>query len=157
MVRPLNLYDWLLFLHVAGVFAVMSGQTVTTGIILAARGDPAGGRDLVQRLGRLSGLLFAAGGIAILVFGIWLVVHVDGYEFTEPWVLAGLGLWLVAAVAGSRAGALYGRAMAQGEAETPAAAGGRSERSLAVLLHAVSAAAVVIALLVMIFKPGVEL
>ena len=153
------LYDWLLFFHVAGVFAVVAGQVVTTGLILAAPPHRPGTPPLMQRLSRLIGVLFGGGGLAILVFGIWLVVHVEGYEFTDWWILGGLVLWLIAAVTGTQAGTRYGRLAAapdqpEGEAEM---GGGRSEAALAVLLHAVSVAAVVLALMLMIFKPGVDL
>ncbi len=151
----MTLYDWLLFFHVAGVFAVVSALVVVSAAVIAETRSGTGELRLVESFSRLTGALFGVGGLAILVFGIWLVIHVDGYDITDGWIIGGLILWLVAATTGSQAGKMYGRAAAAGgERNDAAVAGGRSEQSLALLLHAVSVAAILLALLLMIFKPG---
>jgi hypothetical protein len=128
-----DLYDWLLFLHVLGAFAAVGSVVVFTVLLLAAQATPG-----VLRLTALGRRLWDVGGLATLVFGVWLALHVQGYDLLDGWILAALVLWAVAAGIGVRLGQAY---------KEPGGA-----RPL--LLWAVMTLAVSALLVDMIFKPG---
>ena len=126
------MYEWLLFFHVLAAFLLVSGLAAY-GVLLFEGGD------VVRRvLGRPAGALWNAGGLGVLVFGVWLALNVDGYELWDAWIIAAIVLWLVA----SGAGGQLERAVRQG-----AFAGTRR-------LYLVMALASLALLIDMIFKPG---
>ncbi len=154
-------YEWLLFLHVIAAFAVVSGLALLTAAALAAR-RARRPSDVVSALGLnyARPLLFDAAGLAILVFGVWLVIHLDGYRFTDAWILSALVLWVVLAFASGRAATVYSRA--RDSARQLAAAGDEPSPEVdrlvrdrrALVLHAIAVAAFFATLALMIYKPG---
>jgi hypothetical protein len=128
-----DLYDWLLFLHVLGAFGAVGSVVVFTVLLLASDATPA-----ALRLTTLGRRLWDVGGGATLVFGVWLALHVKGYDLLDGWILAAFVLWAAAAGTGIRLGEAY---------RQPAA--GRP-----LLLWAVMTLAVAALLVDMIFKPG---
>jgi uncharacterized membrane protein len=144
-------YDWLLFLHVFAAFALVAGLVLlTAGLVLALRG--AGEAPLALALTRFSPILFDAAGVAILVFGVWLVFEADWVEFGDVWVIAALVLWAVVAFAGARALAAFRRTRKNLEPGTDLAAAVRAGRAPA--YNAVAVVATLVTLALMIFKPG---
>jgi hypothetical protein len=128
----MSLYEWLLFLHVLAAFLLVAGLTAYGVLVL-------GGADAARRvLLPPAAALWNAGGLGVLVFGVWLALNVDGYELWDPWIIAALVLWLVASGAG-------------GQLERAARAGalGGTRR-----LYVVMALASLALLIDMIFKPG---
>jgi hypothetical protein len=123
-------YDWLLFLHLIGGFALMGSIVVFSTLVVA--GERVAGPQLVF-LGRR---LFEVGGLLTLVFGVWLAL--DDYSITDGWIIGALVLWFVGGGSGSRVGELYNK----GE-------GLRARQPLAVQTIATLAL-----LFLMIFKPG---
>jgi hypothetical protein len=123
-------YDWLLFLHLIGAFAMVGSAVVFSTLLVA--GERVAGPQLVF-LGRR---LFEVGGSLTLIFGIWLAF--DDYSITDGWILGALVLWFVGGGSGSRVGELYNK----GE-------GGRARQPLIVMTLATLAV-----LILMIFKPG---
>jgi uncharacterized membrane protein len=123
-------YDWLLFLHLIGAFAMMGSVVAFSSLLVG--GERVAGPQLVF-LGRR---LFEVGGLLTLVFGIWLAL--DDYSITDGWILAALVLWVIGGGSGSRVGELYN-----------SGAAARARQPLAVMTIATLAI-----LFVMIFKPG---
>ena len=123
-------YDWLLFLHLIGAFALMGSVVVFSTLLVA--GERVAGPQLVF-LGRR---LFEVGGLLTLLFGIWLAI--DDYSITDGWILGALVLWFVGGGSGSRVGELYNS--------------GASERARQPLI--VMSIATLAILVLMIFKPG---
>jgi hypothetical protein len=123
-------YDWLLFLHLIGAFAMMGSVAAFSTLLVA--GERVAGPQLVF-LGRR---LFEVGGSLTLIFGIWLAF--DDYSITDGWILGALVLWFVGGGSGSRVGEFYNK----GE-------GARARQPLIVLTVATLAI-----LILMIFKPG---
>jgi hypothetical protein len=148
-----TLYDWLLFLHVLAAFAAVTA-VVLLSAVLAASWRTADIADAVPflRMSRLGSRLWDVGGAGTLVFGIWLAIHVDGYELWDGWIIAALVLWVIAAAAGARVGAGFRRAFGHDARGGELAASIRSQRALVV--HAVMALAVAALLIDMIYKPG---
>jgi hypothetical protein len=131
-----SLYDWLLFLHVMAAFALVSGLASFGVLVL---GDaPATRRALVAP----AIALWNVGGIAVLVLGIGLAIEVDAYQLWDGWILGAIVLWLV--VSG------VGGPLSRGLREPSAAVAPERAR----VLFAVAAAATLLLLVDMVFKPG---
>jgi uncharacterized membrane protein len=144
-------YDWLLFLHVLAAFALVAGLVLLTAALLLASRS-AGDAPLALALTRFSPILFDAAGVAILVFGVWLVFEADWAEFGDVWVIASLVLWAVVAFAGARALAAFRRTRRNLEPGTDLAAAVRAGR--APIYNTVAVVATFVTLVLMIFKPG---
>lgn len=146
----MSLYDWLLFLHVAGAFVFGMATFAYWGSVLAAArpqgGDP---QSVADTIARPANFVVGAGAGIALVFGIWLAIYVDGYEVWDPWILISLLLLLLAAGVGG----LAGRSYVQAAQSTGEEAAGLRRRGM--LLHSTATVAFLVILALMIFKPGV--
>ena len=140
----------MLFIHVAGAFALVSAMVAYTAAVVATRGDdPATRSAVADALLRPANVLVIVGITVTLVFGVWLAIYVDGYELWDAWILASLVLWAVGTGTGQRSGTdLNAAAKASSESER------RARRRRGVLLHTISSASVLVILILMIFKPG---
>ena len=133
----MSLYEWLLFLHLLAAFLLVAGL-VAYGVIAYGRGEAVVSRTLAPT----AAALWNAGGLGVIVFGVWLALDVDDYELWDGWIIAAIVLWLVASGAGGRLGAgMRERGSVQ------AVDGARA-------MVAVMAIATFLLLLDMIFKPG---
>jgi hypothetical protein len=128
-----SLYEWLLFLHVVAAFMLMAGLAAYGVLVLGGGGDAAR-----RALAPPALALWNAGGLGVLVLGIWLALEVDSYELWDGWILAAIVLWVVASAAGGR----LSRGVREGVLDG------------AELLFAVMTAASFVLLIDMIFKPG---
>jgi hypothetical protein len=129
-------YDWLLLLHLIGAFAAMGSVVVFSVLLL-------GGRNVAAaELTFLGRRLWDVGGMLTLVFGIWLALDLDQYDFFDGWILLALVLWAVAGAAGIRLGLAF-------EGDEPPWPGSVNP------LYAAMAISVTALLVVMIYKPGV--
>jgi hypothetical protein len=131
-----DLYDWLLFLHVLAAFLLVAGLVVIFAVLRAA-GPSLALLPVAQRL-------WDVGGIGVLVFGIWLALKVDGYELWDGWILAALILYAIA-------GGLGGRALREYREAAPA---GGALPSRVVPMYAITAVCTLAILVLMIYKPG---
>jgi hypothetical protein len=137
----MSLYDWLLFIHVFGAFALVAGATAmgpfALGLGRAAleRGDSA---KLALIGAGLSGLGFAL----TLVIGLWLVGNV-GYSFFRFWILAALVLWAIG-------GYSNGEVARTAKAVRTEQDAGRDVRAL----WGVNVLAAALVLALMVWKPG---
>ena len=132
------MYDWLLFLHVLAAFALVAGLVILTAVTLRAP-VPASAVSVADGL-------WGVGGIGTLVLGVWLAIDVDGYEVWDGWILGAIVLWVVAAAA-----ATLGRRPAR---ERYGAEGGATATARSPAWHWVAAAATLLLLADMIWKPG---
>jgi hypothetical protein len=146
-------YDTLLFLHVLAAFFLGAGVVIYSAFVL---GSP------VNRPTRLvAEILWGIGGLGTLALGIWLALYLDAYEIWDGWIIGAIVLWALGVEAGRRGGQNY--ADAQKHAEQLAAAGrdepdaelaSRLRDRRAALLTGVSALAILLVLVDMIYKPG---
>ena len=133
----MSLYEWLLFLHVLAAFMLMAGLTAYGVLVLGwRRRRHAGARSPPPALA-----LWNAGGLGVLVLGVWLALEVDSYELWDGWILAAIVLWVVASAAGGR---LFRAACARG----------RRLDGAGLLFAVMSAGHASMLLIDMIFKPG---
>jgi len=155
----MELYDWLLALHVLSAFAWIAAMVLYTVVIVA------GWRltvpsDVVRafRVARVGDPLIAVGMVGTIVFGIWLAL--DEYQIWDGWIIAALALWLAGAAVGGQEGKVYNGArdrakalVGEGDAPSPElSAMLRSPRGL--FFHVLASLIVVALLTVMIYKPG---
>ena len=132
----MSLYEWLLFLHLLAAFLLVAG-VVTYGVAVYGNGDAIVSRTLAPT----AAALWNAGGLGVIVFGVWLALEVDGYELWDGWIIAAIVLWFV----GSGAGGRLGAGVREGK-PVQAMDGSR-------MLVAVMTLATLLLLLDMIFKP----
>ncbi|MGH2969234.1 MAG: hypothetical protein ACRDK0_09240, partial [Solirubrobacteraceae bacterium] len=85
----MSLYEWLLFLHVLAAFVLVAGLAAYGVLVLGGGGD-----SVRQALGVPALALWNAGGLGVLVLGIWLAIEVAAYEPWDGWILAAVVLWL---------------------------------------------------------------
>jgi uncharacterized membrane protein len=155
-----ELYDWLLALHVLAALSWVAALVVYTVVIVAGWGLTVPS-DVVRmfRVSRVGDALIAVGMLGTIVFGIWLAL--DEYEIWDGWIIAALALWLVAGAVGGQVGKVYNgardraRALLDEGQDSPSPelnAMLRSQRGL--VLHTLMILAVLALLVVMIYKPG---
>jgi hypothetical protein len=123
-------YDWILFLHLLAAF-LLSVTAVTYSAV--ALGAPAGVRTLF-----VADRCWDVGGLGTLVFGVWLALYLDQYEFWDGWIIGALVLWLAATGLGDSV-----RRRIAGPVESRVA-----------LMHWLRTLAVVGLLVLMVWKPG---
>lgn len=141
----MEFYDWLLFLHVGAAFALVAAMVAYWAAILAT-GD--GDHPVVSVVQRPAGILIVLGSLLTLVLGIWLALDNDTFEIWDGWIIASIVLWAIGVGTGQRSGMLLSRPGADGATDAS------STRQQGVTLHAVSSAAILLVLILMIFKPG---
>ena len=139
-------YEWLLSLHVLGAFGMVGATAAFWAFVVAARRSarPTALRPALPS----ANVAVAAGSVLTVVFGVWLAIYLDGYELWDGWILAALVLWAVSLELGRRGGELIGRA---GD-DAALTAVLRSGRTIALL--GASTAALLVVLVLMIWKPG---
>src|SRR4051794_19287998 len=121
----------------AAAFALVAGL-VSFGVLVLGGGGPALGRALVGP----AIALWNAGGIGVLVLGLGLAIDVDAYQPWDGWILGAIVLWLLASGVGGP--------LTRGLRDPSA----RLAPERARLLFAVAAAATLLLLVDMVFKPG---
>ena len=104
-----SLYDWLVFFHIFAAMVWVGGLVALS--VLATQVLRSGERDAVARfvgnLRVIGPLVLAPATVALLGFGIWLVVNSAAWDFGQTWIRLALalftGAFLVGAVFQSRA------------------------------------------------------
>jgi len=119
-----TLYEWLMFLHVLAAM-IWLGGLVTLGALatqVLRGGEPDAIARLVRSLRLVGPLVLAPAMVAVLGFGIWLVLDSDAWDFGQTWIWLALTLFAAAFLIG----AIFQSRAAIG-AERAAAAGDESE------------------------------
>ena len=129
------MYDWLLFFHLISAFLL--GVTVVIYSAVAI-GVTAPGRTLF-----VADRCWDVGGLGTLIFGIWLALNLDQYDFFDGWILGAIALWFVATGLGQS----IQRRMNAPEATAEGA-------SAIASLHWIRTIVILGLLVLMIWKPG---
>ena len=155
--------DWLLFLHIASAFALVSALVTFWAVAIAARNVDRPVDSLRYfRIAKPANILVAVGTLGTLIFGIWLAIDFDAYKVWDGWILIALVLWAISASAGQRGGKNYMEAAKLAGRLDAEKRGGESSAELKALLqnrnamwlNVVSSVAVLLILIDMIYKPG---
>ena len=154
--------DWILALHVLSAFAYVAGLVGFWVLIVAVR--RAETPDETIRMEPVVKVANASAGIGAggtIILGVWLAFSVGGYDIWDPWIIAALVLWVLAAAAGQRTGAEYMAGMTKAQELRAAGQEGASAELLTlnrtqrgVQLHALFSLIVLLILIDMIWKPG---
>jgi uncharacterized membrane protein len=157
-----SLYQWLLFLHVAGAFLLVGGTVVAATLTIASRRRERPSEvALLLRLVNSAVFVIGAGVAATLIFGLWLVHESPyGYGYGQTWVIAAVVLWVVSSALGGVGGnrekkirELAERLAAAGDAPSPELTA-RLRDPVSLVLNFGSGAVVFVILALMIWKPG---
>ena len=153
--------DWALLLHLLGVVLLFAGMAVAAVAEGSARRQERP-REIGVLLGqaRVGVAFVAAGCVAILAGGFWLLSSSSTYSLTDGWIIAGLVLLVLALALGAVGGQRPKRARLLAarlarESDVPSG-------ELRALLddrashwaNYLAAAGVIAALLIMVWKPG---
>jgi hypothetical protein len=137
-----DLYDWLLFLHVLSAFLAVGSLTALWALVLSSRGaEPTMSPAAAMRYGQTAGIVVGVGMMGAIIFGIWLAIDVDGYELWDPWILASIVIWAISGWAGGQAGRSF-------------ATGAPEGRQAGIRYQAINSVGLFVILLLMIWKPG---
>jgi hypothetical protein len=123
-------YDWLLFLHLVAAFLLAVTIVMYSAVALGATSSP--------RMLFVADRCWDVGGLGTLIFGIWLALNLEQYDFFDGWILLALFLWFVATGLGQ---------------SVQRRIGGDDIRSV-IALHWIRTAVVIGLLVTMIWKPG---
>ncbi len=125
------MYHTLLFFHLVAAFLLAVTVVMYSAVALGGASSP--------RMLFVADRCWDVGGLGTLIFGIWLALNLDEYDFFDGWILLALGLWLVATGLGQSVQRRIG-----------------SEDARAVVaLHWIRTIVVLALLVTMIWKPGV--
>jgi hypothetical protein len=141
-------YHTLLFLHVLLAFTLVAAVTIFWALTLGTRPGRASLTPAAAMwLGRTGGIAVGIGSVGVLIFGIWLAIERPEYHPWDGWILGSLILWVVAVGTGQRSGRLFQQAATNpGEAV--------ALRRTGLRLQIVAAIALILILVLMIWKPG---
>jgi uncharacterized membrane protein len=160
----MSTYDWLLFFHLLGAAMFLSGAVAYHVLqLFATRRERPSEIAALLGLTRLPELGIRVGSLLVLAIGIWLAYvdeEIPQYKITDGWILAAIGLWVVATALGERAARNYHEAHKL--SQRLAAAGDAASSQLETLVRNPRAAAtlwastatIVAILVLMIWKPG---
>jgi uncharacterized membrane protein len=103
----MSLYDWLLFLHVTGAFALIGGIVVAGILNFATVSEQRRPSEIALLYGLVQPAVVAIGiGLTLtLAIGLWLVAESPwDYSYGDTWVIAALVLWFVSSWLGNAGG-----------------------------------------------------
>jgi hypothetical protein len=122
--------DWLLFFHLFAAFLLAITIVMYSAVALRATSSP--------RMLFVADRCWDVGGLGTLIFGIWLALNLEQYDFFDGWILLALLLWFVATGLGQT---------------VQRRIGGDDIRSV-IALHWIRTIVVIGLLVTMIWKPG---
>ena len=122
--------DTLLFLHLIAAFLLAVTIVMYSAVALGATTD--------RRMLFVADRCWDVGGLGTLIFGIWLALNLDQYDFFDFWILLALVLWLVATGLGQ---------------SVQRRIGGDDARAVAAM-HWIRTIVVIALLVTMVWKPG---
>jgi hypothetical protein len=81
-------YHALLFFHLIAAFLLAVTIVMYSAVALGATSSP--------RMLFVADRCWDVGGLGTLIFGIWLALNLEQYDFFDFWILLALVLWVVA-------------------------------------------------------------
>lgn len=154
--------SWILALHVLSASCLVAGIAVFWLLIVAVRGtDTPEGTLRFGPLSRLGGAVVGIGMGGTIILGVWLAFSVGGYDIWDPWIIAAIVLWLVAAALGRRTDEAFRDGVRKAQELQAAGRAGPDAELLAlnrasrgVWLQALTTAVVLLIIADMVWKPG---
>ncbi len=150
-----ELYQWLLFLHIVAAMVWVGGAIVVgaLAVLVLREREPGAVSRFTGNLRIVGPLVLAPATIAVVGFGVWMVLDSAAWDFGQLWVQLALGLFAAAFLVGA---AHQSRAALKAER---AAADGDHDEALRQLAHWCWGYGLIVALLIaatgdMVIKPG---
>lgn len=150
------MYEWLLLFHVLFATIWLGGSVYLEGLTATAgrTGEQAAVTAVYRRIAPTNRRLFSIAGIGTILFGFWLVLEL-GFEFETVWIAVGIIAALLAIgldlfYETPKGAKIVSLVEANGENDTEAA---EIARQVSMVGH-VRTLLLVVALIMMIFKPG---
>lgn len=158
----MDLFDWLLALHVLAAFALVAALVLFSVVIaFGRRTDTPASTVRLFRVSRGGDALFAVGAIGTIVFGIWLAVRVEDYSLLDFWIVGAIVLWALLMETGRRTGKHYNEArdyarelVAAGETGPSAELNAKLRTRSGLQFQVASCVLAFLLLVDMIWKPG---
>ncbi len=99
----MDLMPWLKLLHILGAIIWVGGGVMLSFIAARARqsDDPRIVGEFSRTLGYVGPRVFLPAMVAVLVFGVWLVLASSAWKLTQLWILIALGGFIVAFLIGA--------------------------------------------------------
>lgn len=153
----MDLHAWLKFGHIVGAIVWVGGGLMLSFLAARARAssDPNAIREFGRTLSYVGLRVLTPAVLAVLLFGIWMVLDNAAWDFAQLWILIALGLFAVAFAIGvvflSRIGIALQRSADSGhlDAEAGGALLGRWLLGYRIVL-----VILLVAVWDMVFKPG---
>ena len=92
------MYELLLTLHLLGAIVWVGGSIAMA--VLSGRFSGADRQIVTPQFSWYGATVVSGAAVVLLLAGIGLVIEVDGYEFSDPWVLIGFAGWVASAIIG---------------------------------------------------------
>ena len=124
------MYHTLLFFHMIAAFLLAVTVVMYSAVALGATSSP--------RMLFVADRCWDVGGLGTLIFGIWLALNLDQYDFFDFWILFALLLWFVAT----------------GLGQTVQRRIGGEDMSAVNAMHWIRTIVVIALLVTMVWKPG---
>lgn len=152
----MSYYEVLLFVHLLAAMAWVGGDLMIQMFYLRARTN---GPDAVARFAKdvewIGLRLLNTASLLVVIFGVLLVIEVDGYEFSQFWITAALAMFLASAITGAGfLGPESGRIAALTETEGPTSPEVQRRISRVLLISRIEFVLLVLIVLDMVIKPG---
>jgi len=155
-----DLFQWLLALHITGVFLLAGGGAMAGALnLLALRRERPSEIVLLFGLIRIAVVAIMVGALLTFVFGLWLV-HEAGFGYGDGWIVASIVLFIAGNAMGGIGGrrddrtAEYARELAAAGDAPSAELQARVRDPLSLALSYGSGLLLVAILALMIWKPG---
>ena len=99
----MNLLTWLKFGHILGAMIWIGGGVMLSliGIRTRQSEDPHHIREFSRTLSYVGLRVLMPAVIAVLVFGVWMVLAFSAWQFTQLWILLALAAFALAFVIGA--------------------------------------------------------
>ena len=92
------MFELLLTLHLLAAVTWVGGSIALS--ILVTRFAEAERGLVAPHFSWYGSTVLTGAAFVLLLAGIGLVIDVDGYEFSDPWVIVGIAGWLISAILG---------------------------------------------------------
>lgn len=155
----MTLYEFLKFVHILAAVVWVGGALTVQVISLRVMraGDPSRKAALAGELEWVGTRVFTPASGILLLFGIFLVLE-GNWGFDEPYVGAGILIWLLSTVTGSGfLGPELGRIQKMADAEGPESPTVTARVNRLLLVSRIDLVLLVLAIFLMVVKPGTDL
>ena len=98
----MSTYEFLLFGHLLAAMTWLGGDLMIQMFYLRARGNgPAAVAQFAKDVDWIGLRIINTAALLVVIFGVLLVIEVDAYEFSQFWISAALGMFLLSFITGA--------------------------------------------------------